>query len=178
MVQIDMKIKNICKMGGAAMLLCGALFSCKSTSITESAAPAVLSTAAPLSMDGKIIVLDHSRAYVSQLGVGAAPVNVLTHSWTEHSGCPVAELSYGQWSGLISFIPGTPPNGAKVTYSYKKISETEAMIEGREEYNEEEWSAVEMKLKFVSPTEAEVMYHHYGVDDLTHFFTNVKACIK
>ena len=160
------------------MLLCMAMFSCKSTSTTESAAPAVFSTPAPLSMEGKIIVLDHSQAYVSQLGVGAEPVNVLTHPWTDHSGIPVAELPYGQWSGLISFIPGVTPSGAKVTYSYKKLSDTEAKIEGTVEYSEEEWDAVAMRLRFVSPTEAEVMYHHYGVDDLSYFFTNVKACIK
>ena len=162
------------------MLLCGALLSCESALITENAAPAVLTAIAPTSMEGKTVELDHSQAFISQLGVSSDPVNVQTHSWTDHSGDPVTNgaFEHAQWSTPISFMPGTTSNEANVTYSYKKISDTEALIEGRWECGEEEWYAVAMKLKFVSPTEAEAMYYKYSVDDISYFFTNVRARIK
>lgn len=138
--------------------------------------------AAPLSMAGKTLVLDHSQAQVAQLGVGAGDCDVFSPAWQSTANwMTTQEYPYNQWNASILFTADvtTVPldEGGKETHIYQKTSDTEAQVSGRHDYGEEVYEC-NMKLKFISPTEAEVQYHYYGVDDISYFFRNVRAIVK
>lgn len=175
------------KVGGATLVVCAGLMvsSCSTNSAAASApAPMVVGGAlAPLSMAGKTLVLDHSQAQVAQIGASETVGDVFSPAWQSSAKwMTTQEYPYNQWESTISFITDVTTRamkeGGKETLTYQKTSDTEAQIAGRHDYGEEEFYACEMKLKFISPTEAVAQYYYYGVDDMSYFFRNVRVTIK
>ena len=182
-----MNIQTMMKVGGATLVVCAGLMvsSCSTNSAAASApAPMVVGGAlAPLSMAGKTLVLDHSQAQVAQIGASETVGDVFSPAWQSSAKwMTTQEYPYNQWKTSIPFtadVTTTPLNeGGKETHTYQKTSDTEAQVTGRNDYSEDEFYACNMKLKFISPTEAVAQYYYYGVDDMSYFFRNVRVTIK
>ncbi len=166
--------------GYAGWLVC----SCSSAP-TPAVVPAVAGAPlAPLSVAGKTLVLDHSRFEAAFLGM-TEDVDVFSSTWQNSVGewVPPERWQYGQqWSAMIPFDTNEASvdsgDGDKTTYAYHKISDTEAIITSSYYPSPDEvYPNGIMRLKFVSPTEAQAQYISGGADD-KYFFRNVRVIVK
>lgn len=185
-----MKANNtMMKVVAAAITLCvgGMVASCASLSEKDSAAGGCAGMdLAPESLVGKTLTFDHSQAQVAQIGVAAMEPGiekkVFTPEWQIECGWISAENQSGaQWNNSITFTSDTmvrQVNGGQESYTYKKVSETEAILTGLHEYSEEEFYGCDMRLKFITPTVAELQYYAYSVDDISYVFRHVRVTIK
>lgn len=176
------------KVVAAAITLCvgGMVASCASLSEKDSAAGGCAGMdLAPESLVGKTLTFDYSQAQVAQIGVGAMEPgigkNVFSPEWQIEYGWSSAENQRAQWNNSITFTSDTmvrQVNGGQESYTYKKVSETEAILTGLQEYSEEEFYGCDMRLKFITPTVAELQYYAYSVDDISYVFRHVRVTIK
>lgn len=185
-----MKVNNtIIKVIAAAIIICagGIVASCSSVSEQDTAeGVSARANLAPESLAGKTLMIDHSQAQVAQIGVAAMgpgiEKKVFTPEWQMEYGWHSAqEMSGGQWSSsIITFTSDSEEkdvDGGKESYTYKKVSETEAILHGLVDYGEE-FYRFDMKLKFITPTVAEAQYFSDSSDDLAYFFRHVRITIK
>lgn len=169
-----------------AIMACtgGFVVSCSSSSDASPAAsvPAV-GALAPVSMGGKTLMLDHSLAEGVNLGM-TENADAFSAEWQNNSAAwmPAQQLAYGQWKSAISFDLDMTTidlgGGEKETYSYQKIFDADAIITSSYyPVPDEVYPNGTMRLKFISPTEAEAQYVSGGVDD-RYFFRKVRVIIK
>lgn len=145
---------------------------------SAAATPATSAAAAPVSLAGKTLVIDHSQAQVAQLGM-SSDVNCFSPTWQSSVSFwqPAVNMTHTQWNSSIPFKSNKATIGEN-TYAYNKVSGSDAVIVSQYAPDPEEvYPNGTMKLKFISPTEAEAQYISGGVDD-RYFLRNVRVYIR
>ena len=174
-----MKMNSIYQvMGGMAVLAVGAVLASCAPGHTPAALPTMGPAAAPFIVAGKTLILDHSQAEVAQLGM-PPDKDFFSPAWqkTVSFWTPANSLPHAQWDSAIPFKSHSAKVGEK-TYTYSRITGSDAIITGVYAPDpEEQYPNGKMKLKFISPTEAEAQYLSGGVDDC-YFLRNVRVYIK
>lgn len=143
-----------------------------------SAVTLATAAAAPASLAGKTLVIDHSQAQVANLGM-TSDADCFSPSWQSSVSFwqPAVNMTHAQWHSSIPFKSNQTMVGEN-SYSYRQVSGSDAVIVSQYVPDPEDvYPNGTMKLKFISPTEAEAQYISGGADDC-YFLRNVRVYIR